>query len=157
MDKINRIQNQGIASTEARRQGALRLLRFAAALAGDSTPLLRLKRLGMAERFLSARTRPETTTPLFPRKQPFFGSARSGPGRGTRRSEPLTARTDLESSKGEGKGASRRSPEASEPPHHGQDQDWVFPVHGVSGPLTRRRPGKGERCSRKSRGSTPHY
>ena len=44
----------GIASTEARRQGALRLLRFAAALAGDSTPLLRLKRLGMAERFLSA-------------------------------------------------------------------------------------------------------
>ena len=32
----------GIASTEARRQGALRLLRFAAALAGDSTPLLRL-------------------------------------------------------------------------------------------------------------------
>ena len=35
----------------------------------------------MAERFLSARTRPETPTPLFPRKQPFFGSARSGPGR----------------------------------------------------------------------------
>ena len=104
MDKINRIQNQGIASTEARRQGALRLLRFAAALAGDSTPLLRLKRLGMAERFLSARTRPETTTPLFPRKQPFFGSARSGPGRGTRRSEPLTARTDLESCSTRGKG-----------------------------------------------------
>ena len=104
MNKIHRIQNQGIASTEARRQGALRLLRFAAALAGDSTPLLRLKRLGMAERFLSARTRPETTTPLFPRKQPFFGSARSGPGRGTRRSEPLTARTDLESSKAREKG-----------------------------------------------------
>ena len=117
MDKINRIQNQGIASTEARRQGALRLLRFAAALAGDSTPLLRLKRLGMAERFLSARTRPETTTPLFPRKQPFFGSARSGPGRGTRRSEPLTARTDLESSKARGKGGGCR-------------RDWGAGDHG---------------------------
>ena len=58
----------------------------------------------MAERFLSARTRPETTTTLFPRKQPFFGSARSGPGRGTRRSEPLTTRTDLESSKAREKG-----------------------------------------------------
>ena len=32
--------------------------------------------------------------------------------------------------KREGKGDSRRSPEASEPPHHGQDQDWVFPVQG---------------------------
>ena len=50
------------------------------------------------------KTQPKTPTPLFPRKQPFFGSARSGPGRGTRRSEPLTARTDLESSKAREKG-----------------------------------------------------
>ena len=47
-------------------------------------------------------------TPRFSRKQPFFGSARSGPGRGTRRSGPLTARTDPGSSKGEGKGSSSR-------------------------------------------------
>ena len=82
MNKINRIQNQGIASTEARRQGTLRLLRFAAALAGDSTPLLRLKRLGMAERFPSARqARPEC--PGFPHKQP---SLRIGPQQSRARS-----------------------------------------------------------------------
>ena len=53
----------------------------------------------------------------------------------------------IASAKGRGKGGSRRSPEANEPPHHGQDQDWVFPVHGASGPVPRRRPGKGGRCS----------
>ena len=75
MNKINRIQNQGIASTEARRQGALRLLRFAAALAGDSTPLLRLKRLGVAE----------TTTPLFLVNSP--SSDRPGAVQGAERGE----------------------------------------------------------------------
>ena len=66
MNKINRIQNQGIASTEARRQGALRLLRFAAALAGDSTPLLRLKRLGMAERLPFGPDTARNPNPPFP-------------------------------------------------------------------------------------------
>ena len=89
MNKIHRIQNQGIASTEARRQGALRLLRFAAALAGDSTPLLRLKRLGMAERFpFGPSTRPESrdrtaqSKPARPLGSPFPASQRAVSGLG---------------------------------------------------------------------------
>ena len=58
----------------------------------------------MAERNLSAQTRPETPTPLFPRKQ-RSPSDRPGAVQGAKRqSGPLTARTDLESYATRGKG-----------------------------------------------------
>ena len=68
----------------------------------------------MTERFpFGPSTRPEP--PLFPHKQP---SLRIGPQQSRARSGesgPLTARTDLESSKGEGKGGSCP---LAQPPFH---------------------------------------
>ena len=83
-----------------------------------------------AERFPSG---PSCTAP-FPRKQPFFGSARSGPGRGTRQSGPLTARTDPGSSKGEGKGklrtgSSTREVVSGPVPKRSQKRDQLAPFH----------------------------
>ena len=86
-----------IASAPWARQGDLRLLRFATALRVTSPHCY-----GSAERNLSARTRPE---PLpFPRKQPSLRIGPQADQGAKRQSEPLTARTDLESSGGEGKG-----------------------------------------------------
>ena len=68
----------------------------------------------MAERNLSARPY-GPTPPLFPREQP---SLRIGPQQSRARSGesgPLTARTDLKSSKGEGKGGSCP---LAQPPFH---------------------------------------
>ena len=65
---------------------------------------LRLKALVWPKGSLPARGRPETTTPLFPRKQ-LSPSDRPAAVQGAkRRSETLTARTDLESSKAREKG-----------------------------------------------------
>ena len=74
---------------------------------GDSAPRLRLKAAGMTERFpFGPSARPET--PLFPREQ-YVSPDRPAAVQGAkRRSEPLTARTDLESSRARGKGVGCR-------------------------------------------------
>ena len=74
---------------------------------GDSAPRLRLKAAGMTERFpFGPSARPDP--PLFPREQ-YVSPDRPAAVQGAkRRSEPLTARTDLESSRARGKGVGCR-------------------------------------------------
>ena len=73
--------------------GAAPTLRYSPA--GDSAPPLRLKAAGMTERFpFGPSTRPEP--PLFPREQRISPDRPAAVQGAKRRSEPLTARTDLE-------------------------------------------------------------
>ena len=89
--------NPRIAVAEGRVKPLARLLTLRYGPAGDSAPRLRLKASSMTERFpFGPSTRPAPPLSLLNSASPR--SARSSPGRGTRRSGPWTARTDLESS-----------------------------------------------------------
>ena len=113
-DNKNRNQNPRIASAKGRVKPLARLLRCATA-AGDSAPRLRLKRLIWPKGSFQRIARPEI--PLFPREQRVSPDQPAAVQGAKRRSEPLTARTDLQSSatrergfKSEGEGPVEEAP-----------------------------------------------
>ena len=90
-----RTRTHGGVGGEEPRGSPLSRLRYGPA--GDSAPRLRLKAPGMTERFpFGPSTRPEPTTPFFPREQRVFRIGPQAVQGAKRRSVPLTARTDLE-------------------------------------------------------------
>ena len=74
---------------------------------GDSAPRLRLKAAGMTERFPFC---PSTRPPLSPREQRVSPDRPAAVQGAKRRSEPLTARTDLESSVARERGFKKTKP-----------------------------------------------
>ena len=75
---------------------------------GDSAPRLRLKAAGMTERFsFYPSTRPPPLSPREQRVSPDRPAAVQG---AKRRSEPLTARTDLQSSAARERGFKKTKP-----------------------------------------------
>ena len=74
---------------------------------GDSAPRLRLKAAGMTERFPFC---PSTRPPLSPREQRVSPDRPAAVQGAKRRSEPLTARTDLQSSAARERGFKKTKP-----------------------------------------------
>ena len=105
---LRQAQNPRIASAAGRvkpLRGSYAALR---PCAGDSTPLLWLKALVWPKGSFRP-GKPGPNPPFFPRKQ-RSPSDRPGAVQGAkRRSEPLTARTDLESLQARGKGLAQRN------------------------------------------------